>query len=108
MAVVRMLRLKGHDVARVSDRGSGMTDASVARIAQQEQRALLTEDKDFGQLVRALSGAKVGVMLLRFRQGARSGIGDASANAVEALGDRLQSAFVVVEPGRFRVTEPKP
>ncbi len=56
MAVVRALLEKGYDVALVRDRERGMEDESVARIAQQEQRILLTEDKDFGQLVHASSG----------------------------------------------------
>lgn len=85
MAVVRALRAAEHDVDLVRDRGIGLQDESVARIAQVEQRILLTEDKDFGQLV-----------------------GAAAANAVAALGDRLKTGFVVVEPGRFRITELKP
>lgn len=90
----------------VRDRERGMTDASVARLAQQEKRMLLTEDKDFGQLVRAFAAPPVSVMLLRFPRGARAEIGAAATDAVDALGERLEGAFVVVEPGRFRVTEP--
>src|SRR5712692_8354690 len=88
MAVVRALLEKGYDVALVRDRERGMEDESVARIAQQEQRILLTEDKDFGQLVHASSGLTVGVMLLRFPRNARTTIGAAAASAVESLGER--------------------
>ena len=46
MAVVRALRATEHDVALVRERRAGLKDAVVARIAQEEQRILLTEDKD--------------------------------------------------------------
>ena len=108
MTVVRALRAKQHDVSLVRERGAGIKDALVARIAQEEQRVLLTEDKDFGQLVHAATGVSVGVMPLRFPRNARSEIGMAAASAVDALGERLKTAFVVVEPGRFRLTELKP
>lgn len=107
MAVVRVLRDNGHDVALVRERGAGIKDMAVARIAQDEQRILVTEDKDFGQLVHALSGVKAGVLLLRFPRNARALIGGAASAAVEALGERLTTSFVVVEPGRFRITEHK-
>ncbi len=108
MAVVRALRTKGHDVMLVRDREAGMSDASVARMAQHERRVVLTEDKDFGQLARALAGATIGVMLLRFPHSARAKMGVAVVDAVDALSERLEGAFVVVEPGRFRVNELKP
>lgn len=108
VAVVNALRKIGHDVARVVDRDRGMKDVAVARIAQEERRVLLTEDKDFGQMVRAVSGVNVGVVLFRFPHGARSEIGAAAVSAVQAMGERLHTTFIVVEPGRFRVTELKP
>jgi len=55
-AVVRALRAEGHDVAAVVETARGALDVEVIRRAQEEQRVLLTEDKDFGQLVYA--GAK--------------------------------------------------
>jgi len=108
MAVVRALQGMGHDVARVSERGAGIKDIQVAKIAQEEHRVLLTEDKDFGQLVHAVSGMGVGVVLFRFPRQARAAIGAAAASAVRALGERLHAAFVVVEPGRFRIADLRP
>ncbi|MGD9954160.1 MAG: DUF5615 family PIN-like protein [Burkholderiales bacterium] len=108
MAIVRALQSSGHDVARVADRAAGMMDDRVAAIAQEERRVLLTEDKDFGQLVHAVSGMRVGVMLFRFPHGARSDIGRAAAEVVRDLQERLHASFVVVEPGRFRISDLKP
>jgi len=108
MAVVRALQGVGHDIARVADRIPGAKDIEVAEIARKEKRILLTEDKDFGQLVHAMSGMGVGVVLFRFPHHARSDIGNAAVSAVGALKERLHASFVVVEPGRFRIADLKP
>lgn len=108
MAVVEALRGAGHDVTRVFDQGRGIKDAQVAALAREEGRVLLTEDKDFGQLVQAASGVTVGVILFRFPHRGRSEIGPAALSAVDAVGERLRTAFVVVEPGRLRIAELKP
>ena len=50
-AVVRTLRAAGYDVLAVSERAPGARDEDVIRFATSERRILLTEDKDFGQLV---------------------------------------------------------
>lgn len=50
-SVVRVLRAAGHDVVAVSEVALGATDDEVTDLARREKRILLTEDKDFGQLV---------------------------------------------------------
>lgn len=52
-AVVKALREAGHDVAAVRDSSRGAADEVVINLAVRENRILLTEDKDFGQLVYA-------------------------------------------------------
>ena len=52
-AVVRALREAGHDVAAVRELSLGVADDVVINLAVRENRILLTEDKDFGQLVYA-------------------------------------------------------
>jgi len=49
--LVKQLRHRGHDVVYVAADGSGSTDARVLQRAREEDRILLTEDKDFGDLV---------------------------------------------------------
>ena len=53
-------------MAAVVETARGARDAEVIRRAQEEQRVLLTEDKDFGQLVYAGARGRTGVILLRF------------------------------------------
>jgi len=58
-AVVRALRAAGYDVLAVAERARGAHDEDVIRLATSERRILLTEDKDFGQLVFAAGKGNV-------------------------------------------------
>lgn len=55
-AVVRALRASGHDVTAVADVKPRADDETVIRLALEESRVLLTEDKDFGILVSGNEG----------------------------------------------------
>ena len=46
-----MLIGKGHDVLSASERDPRTTDADLLALAVKERRILITEDKDFGELV---------------------------------------------------------
>lgn len=104
-AATRALREAGHDVALVRDLCPGASDEAVASLARGERRILLTEDKDFGQLVQAMSSGDIGVILIRFPANARSVLGATLLGVVAALTTRLESGFTVVEPMRFRIAD---
>jgi predicted nuclease of predicted toxin-antitoxin system len=58
MSLVRALRRDGHDVLAVAETSPGTPDEEVVRLAQADDRIVLTEDRDFGRLVYAqLHGA---------------------------------------------------
>ncbi len=102
-AVVVALRGAGHDVALVRERSPGAEDLHVANLASSEKRILVTEDKDFGFLARAVSASRVGVILIRFPTRARATLGESVCAAVERFGPQLDGAFAVVEPGQVRI-----
>jgi predicted nuclease of predicted toxin-antitoxin system len=108
-AVVRALRDGGHEVLAVAEAARGARDLEVVRLAREEIRVLLTEDKDFGWYVYAAGEGGIGVCLIRFPAGARRTLGTAVLEAVRTLANRLASSFTVIEPGRVRVgTTPQP
>ena len=76
-------------------------------MARSEARVVLTEDKDFGLLAYAGGHETAGVLLIRFPAGVRSALGQAIIDVVAELGDRIVGAFVVVEPGRARLSRPR-
>lgn len=107
-AVVTALRSAGYDVSAVGETNPGAKDPAVLAHARSEGRVLLTEDKDFGLLAYAGGHETAGVILIRFPGNARSSLGEAVVSIVAELGDRIAGAFVVVEPGRARVSRPRP
>lgn len=104
-AVVRALRVAGHDVVAVAEgslRGSG--DVEVIALAKDNRRILLTEDKDFGQLVFAALKANTGVLFVRYPHAARSDLAREVLDLVASRGDTLYGIFAVIEPGRVRIS----
>jgi hypothetical protein len=87
-------------VAEVSPRAD---DANVIAMTAREERILITEDKDFGQLVYADKRHSGGVLFIRFPARVRRDLPQTVAELVKQKGDRLMGAFVVVQPGRARV-----
>lgn len=65
-AAVRALRAARFDVQAVSELAEAADDDYVISLAAAQHRVLLTEDKDFGQLVFAANRASCGVILVRF------------------------------------------
>lgn len=101
--VVRALRAAGHDVVAVVEISPRAEDDTVIDLAAHEGRILLTEDKDFGQLVYASGHATGGVMLFRFPARARATLSSTVVELVGQQGEQLIGRFVVVQPGRIRI-----
>ena len=105
--VVRALRASGRDVAAIMEESPGAPDPEVFARALREQRVLLTEDKDFGQLAMAAGlGRDDGLLLIRCPEHARADLPASITELVASLGDRLLGAVVVWTPKRIRFRFP--
>jgi predicted nuclease of predicted toxin-antitoxin system len=104
--IITALRLAGHDVSSIAESAKGAADEIVIAQALEAGRVLVTEDRDFGELVFARPHASAGVMLVRFHRRARNSKPKAVVEAVEKMHERLLGAFTVVEPGRVRIARP--
>jgi predicted nuclease of predicted toxin-antitoxin system len=102
--LVKVLREAGHDVLAVSETTPGAEDSDVIQISVREKRILLTEDKDFGQLVYAHGQSSVGVIFLRFPFSARTQISRDLSILIEQQGERLSGCFVTIQPNRIRIS----
>lgn len=102
-AAVRALRDAAFDVIAVVEHSPGATDEQVIALSVKEQRVLLTEDRDFGQLVFAANRESSGVILVRFPASARGTLGARVVDTVRRDEDRLVGAFVVIQPHRTRI-----
>jgi predicted nuclease of predicted toxin-antitoxin system len=62
--VIRALRAAGHDVIWIAETSPGSPDEEVIEQATQSGRVLITEDRDFGELVFARAYSTAGVLLV--------------------------------------------
>ena len=101
---VESLRTNGHDIAWIREDARGSKDEQVLARAQQEDRILVTFDKDFGELAfRSKLPATSGVILFRISAQSSQYIAEV---AVQALASRTDwvGHFSVVEDQRIRMT----
>jgi predicted nuclease of predicted toxin-antitoxin system len=101
--VIRTLRERGHDVLSIKESLRGASDTDILARAQAEERVVVTQDKDFGELAfRFGLPAANGVVLLRL-----SGADAESDNrrALEVLDSDIDWAghFAVATDDRVRV-----
>jgi predicted nuclease of predicted toxin-antitoxin system len=103
--VVRELRAAGHDVSYVAEMNPGITDDEVLALAGEAGAILVTNDKDFGELVFRQRRAAPGVLLLRLAGTTSDKKAATVAAAVDQHGSELVGAFSVVERFRVRIRQ---
>jgi len=101
-ALITRLRDAGHDVLYAAEIAPGATDSKVLRRAHDDTRLLLTEDKDFGELVFRVGMAVPGLVLLRVGPERRLLKRARLEAAVEQFGESLFGRYLVIEEARFR------
>ena len=100
--LVVFLRSEGHDVLYVAESAAGLNDTDVIALALREERLLLTDDKDFGDLVFRREHTVPGVVLMRADfANAKQRILRLQA-AIERYDEGLFGRYTVIEEGRFR------
>ncbi len=88
----------------VLEQSPSSKDRSVLDLAVREQRLLLTDDKDFGELIFARpAAATTGVILMRIPDERAHMAWPRLKILVEHFGSKLLERYVVVEEARFRV-----
>ena len=65
--IVDELRMLGYDIVWIVDKNPYLDDMSIFKIAQHENRILLTNDKDFGEIVFRQKLVSAGIILLRIK-----------------------------------------
>jgi predicted nuclease of predicted toxin-antitoxin system len=101
-SVVARLRRAGHDVLYMAEIAPAESDSAVIARAQQDKRLLLTEDKDFGELVIRRGYAVPGLVLLRIDTSMSAGKADRLDAAINRFGNDLFDRYMIVEEARFR------
>ena len=109
--LVASLRMDGHDVLYVTEKKVGAIDDEIIRVRQTgfvKHRFyhlfnyLITEDKDFGELVYRFKKPTHGIVLLRMDVNERHIKWPRLKKLIDDYGTRLQGHFTVVDAQKFR------
>lgn len=101
--VVERLRAIGLDVTSIAGTHTGISDTEVLKVAAADGRILITEDRDFGELVvRQRLGVR-GVILLELDRLSNAAEANRVAEVIAANAKRLSGNLIVIEPARVRI-----
>jgi predicted nuclease of predicted toxin-antitoxin system len=100
--LVNRLREAGHNVVYVLEVASGADDREITLLANRDGRLLLTDDKDFGELVIRQKLAVPGLVLMRLESDDFRHAWKRLNAAIGKFGNDLFGRYTVIEPARFR------
>ena len=102
-SIVNLLRSLGHDVLSIAENYSGIDDTEVLSIAFKEDRVLITNDKDFGELVYRFSLPHKGVILLRLQDESASNRIEVVHSLLQNYIDRVADNFIIASEDKIRI-----
>jgi len=100
--IVDMLRNKGHDVLYISEFMKRSVDEQLLEQANLESRILLTNDKDFGELVYLQGRKSSGIILMRFVSEKSSVKVSFMEQLINNYAYRLKNHFTVIDEAKIR------
>jgi predicted nuclease of predicted toxin-antitoxin system len=100
--LVISLRKDGHDVLYVTEKKAGAIDDDILSDAYEEKRILITEDKDFGELVYRLKKPTYGIVLVRIDVSEKHTKWLRLKKLIDNYSTRLKGHFTVVDTQKFR------
>lgn len=101
-AVASWLKDNGHEVFSVYDEARGMSDNDIIQKAHNEEWILITNDKDFGEMVHRDRRLHRGVILLRLEDERSASKIRVLSRLLESYSDRISETFLVVTEQRVR------
>jgi predicted nuclease of predicted toxin-antitoxin system len=101
-SVAHWLWEQGHDVYSVYESARGLADDDVILLAFNQNRILITSDKDFGEIVYRERRPHRGVILLRLRDERVANKINVLSRLLLGYAERLPDRFVVVSEKRVR------
>ena len=100
--LVASLRKDGHDVLYVTEKKAGAIDDEILSDAWKEERILITEDKDFGELVYRFKKPTHGIVFLRVDVNERHIKWSRLKRLIDDHETKLQGHLTVVDAKKFR------
>lgn len=103
LLIIERLRADGHLIMCMADIAPGDPDTGVLAIAEQHNAVILTEDKDFGDLVIRDQMPALGVILVRLDGFPPSERAKMIARVIREHESELPNAFTVIKPRTVRI-----
>ncbi len=100
--VARFLQAEGHDVLIVAETMPEADDVAILQLAWAEERIVITNDKDFGELIFRRQESHHGVVLLRLQDESGSNRVQVVAALMAQYGSQLSGRFAVVTERKIR------
>lgn len=91
--IVRVLRAADHDVVYIAEQDMGATDGNILSQSVEEARILITEDRDFCELVYRDQKSAYGIVLVRVPVSARQQKGERIKLLVETYGNTYLAKY---------------
>ncbi|GAA0540391.1 DUF5615 family PIN-like protein [Chitinophaga japonensis] len=101
--IFQKLRENGFDTFSIAEQCPGIRDERVLAIAHESASLLITQDKDFGELVHRLGKAHHGVVLLRMDGLSPYEKADHCLKEIHRHRDELPGAFTVINKNATKI-----
>lgn len=101
--IVDWLRKEGHEVNYIAEEAPSITDKQVIKMAREGSMILLTNDKDFGELVYRQGKIPSGVLLIRARDQTSQHKIKLMDQVLDKAKEKLRDNFVVVNESGIRI-----
>jgi predicted nuclease of predicted toxin-antitoxin system len=100
---VKFIRQAGYDIVSITEDSPGIEDIEVLTRAANEQRMILTFDRDYGELIyRLRKPSPKGIIYMRFRPHTPEEPATIWLNLLQTEGLQFEGRFTVVERDQIR------
>ena len=100
---IQLAKKAGLDYFSIRECKSGITDREVIEIAKSKKGLIVTEDKDFGELVVRLKKPHHGILLIRLAGFPSNEKATLAVNAISNHFKELKNAFSVLDHNKLRI-----
>ncbi len=101
--VAKWLKSIDHDVFSVYEQSRGINDIEILKLAVKEKRILITNDKDFGEMIFREKKAHNGIIFLRLNDERSAMKIKVIENVLMEHPDEIKNNFIVASENNLRV-----
>ncbi len=104
-SLVEQLRKKGFEVEYIRELSPGMDDRDIIKFVKGKSAILLTEDKDFGELVFAYNFKNLSVIFLRHEKDDFPIVKKRLLSVLNSYCNKSGHFFIIITRSKVRITE---